>query len=458
MMMAIGLSQYNVALMHTVNHAFFKALLFLGAGAVIHSFADQQDVRKMGGLIKFLPFTYSVMLTGSLSLLATPFLTGFYSKDLILELAFGQYSFSGMYAYILGSITAGITAFYSFRLISLVFLTTPQGNKESYLNSHESKLAVIVPLLILAIFSIFFGFIFSDLFVGLGTDFFANSVFTHPNNISIVEAEFSLNPIIKLLPAILSLSGAALAIYLYHIQPILLINLKFNWNWNGNGSEIGKAKGYDNYYAYASNNSNSLYLTPFTNRSSKNSLWPCLCHFLLRGIRGLHKWPGLSCYTNGLSLDRFTGYQRVNSRDINYIGKSLYTFLNGKYFFDTIYNQYFITNGFKLGYTISKEIDRGAIEFLGPFGLSNYFNNTGKNLAKLDTGIITTYSLYITLGLLALLFLVFAPLFFNNLGNLAFNYNTTVPARAWAYLDEFRLFIIYFASALCVLSQANKKE
>src|SRR5688572_21419985 len=105
MMMAIGLSQYNVALMHTVNHAFFKALLFLGAGAVIHSFADQQDVRKMGGLIKFLPFSYSVMLVGSLSLLATPFLTGFYSKDLILELAFGKYNFSGLYAYILGSIT-----------------------------------------------------------------------------------------------------------------------------------------------------------------------------------------------------------------------------------------------------------------------------------------------------------------------------------------------------------------
>ena len=368
----------------------------------------------MGGLIKFLPFTYSVMLTGSLSLLATPFLTGFYSKDLILELAFGQYSFSGMYAYILGSITAGITAFYSFRLISLVFLTTPQGNKESYLNSHESKLAVIVPLLILAIFSIFFGFIFSDLFVGLGTDFWANSVFTHPNNISIVEAEFSLNPIIKLLPAILSFSGAALAIYLYHIHPILLINFKFNWSEN------------ENYYAY--NNSNSL--AAFTNRRDKNNL-------------------------SGLKFYPLTGDQRVNSININYIGKSLYTFLNGKYFFDTIYNQYFITNGFKLGYTISKEIDRGAIEFLGPYGLSNYFNNTGKNLAKLDTGIITTYSLYITLGLLALLFLVFAPLFFNNFGNLAFNYNTSAPG---AYLDEFRLFIIYFASALCVLSQANKKE
>jgi NADH-ubiquinone oxidoreductase chain 5 len=200
MMMAIGLSQYNVALMHTVNHAFFKALLFLGAGAVIHSFADQQDVRKMGGLIKFLPFTYSVMLTGSLSLLATPYLTGFYSKDLILELAYGQYNFSGIYAYILGSITAGITAFYSFRLISLVFLTTPNGNKQSYINScipsHNTKegedkalwreelvklnLIVIIPLLLLALFSIFFGFVFSDLFVGMGSDFFQNSIFMHP--------------------------------------------------------------------------------------------------------------------------------------------------------------------------------------------------------------------------------------------------------------------------------------
>src|SRR5690242_8297589 len=108
MVMAIGLSQYNVALMHTVNHAFFKALLFLGAGAVIHSFSDQQDVRRMGGLIKFLPFTFSVILVGTLSLLAIPFLTGFYSKDLILELAFGQYNFSGTYAFILGSITAGL--------------------------------------------------------------------------------------------------------------------------------------------------------------------------------------------------------------------------------------------------------------------------------------------------------------------------------------------------------------
>jgi len=344
MMMSIGLSQYNVALMHTVNHAFFKALLFLGAGAVIHSFADQQDVRRMGGLIKFLPFTYSVMLVGSLSLLATPFLTGFYSKDLILELAYGQYSFSGMYAYILGSITAGITAFYSFRLISLVFLTVPNGQKQSYLNSHESNIFVILPLLTLALFSIFFGYIFSDLYVGVGSDFFANSLFIHPNNISLIEAEFSLNPLIKLLPCILSLTGATLALFMYHLTPEILIS--------------------------------------FTN---------------------------------------------------NNLGRKIYSFLNGKYYFDVIYNHFLVEKGLQLGYKISKELDRGVIELLGPYGLANALTNTGKNIAKLDTGVITTYALYITIGLLSLLFIIFAPVLID----------TTM-------ISEIRLFIIYFASLILV--------
>jgi len=125
------------------------------------------------------------------------FLTGFYSKDLILELAYGQYEFTGTYAFILGTITAALTAFYSFRLISLVFLTVPNGPQTFYLNSHEANLAVIIPLFILSFFSIFFGYVFSDLFVGMGSDFFGNSLFIHPNKISIIEAEFSLNIFIK---------------------------------------------------------------------------------------------------------------------------------------------------------------------------------------------------------------------------------------------------------------------
>lgn len=345
MVMAIGLSQYNVALFHMVNHAFFKSLLFLTAGAVIHSFADEQDIRKMGGLIQFLPFTYTCMLVGSLSLLATPWLTGFYSKDLIIELAYGHYSFSGTYAYILGSITAGLTAFYSFRLISLVFLTVPNGIKTVYLHSHEANLQVIIPLFILALFSIFFGFVFSDLFVGVGSDFFGNSIYINPNNISIIEAEFTLPIYIKLLPAILSLLGATIAVLFYHKNPLFIISL-----------------------------------TEST------------------------------------------------------LGRHIYTFLNGKYYFDVIYNHYIIEAGLKAGYTISKVLDRGVIELVGPYGLSSALNKSAMNISKLDTGVLTTYSLYMIVALISLIFLVFAPILIDT-----------------SLLTEIRLITIYIPALVLVL-------
>ena len=126
------------------------------------------------------------MLVGSMSLLATPYLTGFYSKDLIIELAFAQYSVSGIYAFVLCTITAGLTAFYSMRLLCLVFFTVPNGPKNSYINSHEANLAVIIPLVLLSLFSIGFGYIVSDMFTGAGSDFFANAIFIHPNRVSLI--------------------------------------------------------------------------------------------------------------------------------------------------------------------------------------------------------------------------------------------------------------------------------
>ncbi len=216
MVLAVGLSQYSVALMHVVNHAFFKALLFLGGGAIIHSVSDQQDIRKLGGLIHYLPLTYTVMLIGSIALLGLPWLSGFYSKDLIIELAYSRYTFSGNYAFILASISAGLTAFYSCRLISLVFLTYPNASRNTYQDIHEVNYVVYIPLIILALFSIFFGFVFSDLFVGMATDFFGNSLFHHLNHISLVEAEFSLPIAYKLLPTILSVIGVCTAFILYH--------------------------------------------------------------------------------------------------------------------------------------------------------------------------------------------------------------------------------------------------
>jgi NADH-ubiquinone oxidoreductase chain 5 len=138
MVIAVGLSSYNVALFHLVNHAFYKALLFLGAGAVIHAVGDNQDFRKYGGLRAFLPLTYSVMLIASLSLVAFPFMTGFYSKDFILESAYGQYQFSGIVVYFIATIGAMFTTLYSVKVLYLTFLTNPNGPIINYKHTINS--------------------------------------------------------------------------------------------------------------------------------------------------------------------------------------------------------------------------------------------------------------------------------------------------------------------------------
>jgi NADH-ubiquinone oxidoreductase chain 5 len=140
MVIAIGLSSYNLALFHLVNHAFYKALLFLGAGAVIHAVADNQDLRKYGGLIHYLPLTYSVILIASLSLVAFPFMTGFYSKDFILESAFGQFYFSSITVYVIALIGAIFTTLYSVKILYLTFLSSPNGAPKYYSNTYYPKI------------------------------------------------------------------------------------------------------------------------------------------------------------------------------------------------------------------------------------------------------------------------------------------------------------------------------
>jgi len=144
MVIAIGLSSYNIALFHLINHAFYKGLLFLGAGAVIHAVGDKQDLRKYGGLLHYLPLTYSVILIASLSLVAFPFMTGFYSKDFILESAFGQYFFSGMSVYIIAVIGAIFTTLYSVKVLYLTFLSSPNGSKIYYKNNHYPRALITI--------------------------------------------------------------------------------------------------------------------------------------------------------------------------------------------------------------------------------------------------------------------------------------------------------------------------
>ena len=214
MIFACGLSSYEVGVFHLSNHAFFKALLFLGAGSVIHAVADEQDMRKMGGLKNLLPFSYSIMLIGSLALIGFPFLTGFYSKDTILEVAYAKYSVWGHFCYYLGTFAAFFTAFYSTRLLFLVFLSEPNGNRKAILNAHEGTWKLTLPLFLLSIFSISIGYLTKDLFIGFGTNFWNTAIFVLPENYVLSDIEF-IDLFFKLLPLILTLSGTFLAYSIY---------------------------------------------------------------------------------------------------------------------------------------------------------------------------------------------------------------------------------------------------
>nr|DAZ88482.1 TPA_asm: NADH dehydrogenase subunit 5 [Phytophthora nicotianae P1976] len=227
MFFACGLSNYPLAIFHLSNHAYFKALLFLCSGAVIHAMGDEQDIRKMGGLRRILPFTYIMFLIGSLSLMGFPFLTGFYSKDLILEVAFASFSETGHFAYWLGTIGAFFTAFYSTRLLFFAFLSETNAYKNIIKNAHDVPLEMGIPLGLLAFGSIFIGYISKDMFVGLGSNFWNNSIYINPLNNQMIDAEF-LPTFFKLLPVILSFCGLFGAFYLYFFKFKFLYNLKIS--------------------------------------------------------------------------------------------------------------------------------------------------------------------------------------------------------------------------------------
>ena len=309
MVFACGLSNYSVGVFHLANHAFFKALLFLGAGSVIHAVADEQDMRKMGGLKTLVPFTYSMMVIGSLALIGFPFLTGFYSKDVILEVAYGKYTNEGHFSYILGSIGAFLTAFYSTRLLYLTFLSKPNGYKSVICAAYDSSYQICIALAILSIPSMFIGFYTKDMIIGLGTDFWGNSLYILPENMNMIDAEF-IDHIYKVLPVILSLCGATSSFLLYTFGSKIIFQLK-----------------------------------------------------------------------------------------VSTIGKKIYNFLNKKWFFDKVYNEYIGQFFFKFGYNVSyKIIDRGIIEMFGPMGLSNAISGKAFYINKLQTNYLYHATFLLLIG------------------------------------------------------------
>ena len=178
MFFATGVGAYNIAMFHLFTHAFFKALLFLGSGSVIHAFKDEQDINEMGGVWKNLPYTYTMMIIGTLALTGFPFLSGFYSKDAIIEFAYLKGNTVGYYAAGIGIFTAFLTSIYSWRLIFKTFHGKFNNKKIKISDTHESPLVMLLPLIFLSLGAIFAGMLFKDLFVEHGeASFWKNAIF-----------------------------------------------------------------------------------------------------------------------------------------------------------------------------------------------------------------------------------------------------------------------------------------
>nr|AHX02512.1 NADH dehydrogenase subunit 5 [Schimmelmannia schousboei] len=318
MIFSCGISCYSVSMFHLTNHAFFKALLFLSAGSIIHAISDEQDMRRMGSLVKFLPVTYSLMLIGSLALAGFPFLTGFYSKDFILELSqilrSSQLNTSyGAFACWLGNLSVFFTAFYSFRLIYLTFLNNSNLSRITTQSVQESSFLILIPLILLGLGSIFIGYLTRDFFIGLGTDFWKASIFVLPMHNTFIEVEW-LDIIIKWTPFYLSLFGIILA---------SLVNLK-----------LFRPRIYFKSYRFFS--------------------------FLI----------------------------------------------NKKWYWDVLYNKFFVYPLLHFGYFVSfKNLDRGFIELIGPYGLTKLVPKWSRNFIKLQTGQITHYIFFMIFSLGMFLFL-----------------------------------------------------
>jgi NADH-ubiquinone oxidoreductase chain 5 len=317
MVIAVGLSSYNVALFHLINHAFYKGLLFLAAGSVIHAVGDNQDFRKYGGLRLFLPLTYTVMVIASLSLVAFPFMTGFYSKDFILESAYGQFYFSSISVYIVAVIAAIFTTLYSVKVLYLTFLTNPNGPIKSYKVAHESDIYMSLPLIILALFSVFFGFLAKDIFIGLGTGFFIdNSLYINPYHEITIETEFGVPTLFRILPLICTVFFTFLSVLYSEILPNKLISFK-----------------------------------------------------------------------------------------LSRMGYNIFGFFSQRFLVEFFYNKYITDKVLMIGGETTKIIDKGSIEYLGPFGLEIGLLSLSKSISKLDSGVITSYALYILSGLFIYIFI-----------------------------------------------------
>lgn len=215
MFFACGVSAYSAGIFHLMTHGFFKALLFLGAGSVIHAMSDEQDMRRMGGIWKHIKVTYVLMWIGSLALAGIPPFAGFYSKDIVLEAAWASHTGVGQYAFWMGIVAAALTAFYSWRLLFMTFHGEPRADEKTMAHVHESPKVMILPLLVLAAGAVFGGMIAYEWFVGeAAPEFWGNSILVLDTHTALEDAHHV--PLwVKLAPLVVGIGGIAVAYLLY---------------------------------------------------------------------------------------------------------------------------------------------------------------------------------------------------------------------------------------------------
>lgn len=317
MFFTCGLSVYHVALFHLFNHAFFKALLFLAAGSIIHALFDEQDMRRMGALLNFIPFTYFVIFVASLSIMGFPFLTGFYSKDLLLEFAHIRFVVDGLFIYSLGILTAFFTAVYSLKLLIFVFFHSTNIFRVG-IEAKEDSFYLFIPLFILGFSSIFVGYIFCDIFVGFGFTFLLDALFFFPLDNSFIEMEL-LSPLVKNVPFIFSLIGTLMGFLIF------IVSEKF--------------------------------------------------------------------------LNKFTLLQDLNLLSFLVNIKRFFFFFG---FFNVIYNNFFVWFYSLSYYNYNRLIDKGILEWWGPYGFYLFFRHMSVKLLSLQP-----YQLSLILGWMFIFFVAF---------------------------------------------------
>jgi NADH-quinone oxidoreductase subunit L len=359
MFFALGVSAYSAAMFHLVTHAFFKALLFLGAGSVIHAMSDEQDMRNMGGIWKKIPVTYAMMWIGSLALAGVPFFAGYYSKDLILESDWAANSPVGHFAYYMGIAAALMTAFYSWRLIIMTFHGKPRADHHTMEHVHESPAVMIVPLLVLAVGAIFSG---SGLYGG-----FAGDVVGH--------------------------EPAAVTSHEAHEK---------------SGKEDGKLteKGHDVTKNDAQEEAS--HGDPMHSKEAffGKSLMVMPEHDSVAKAHHVEEWVKLlPTIVGALGIFlAYVAYMFIPSIPATMVKifKPLHTLFYRKWFFDEIYDAVFVKPASVIGTFFWKKGDGAVIDGLGPNGVASLSQKMSVVLSRFQTGFVFQYAFMMMIGLIAL--------------------------------------------------------